>query len=244
MRLQAYILNEGRSKRVNIEHAKLMLFNECSDAFKAWRRNKEKYIYRGFDASDYYMTIDSKKFPERASANTTNEYTILFNHILKSWTKYPRRNVICSTDDINAASYGYTYFVFPVNGTKIGVCSDQDIWLSFKKGMGGRSLYRVNDFMFEVYGNYYNANDLGGFLHTTYLNHVDGHFIRTFKFMENWKEGESLYDYFNKILNPDKNGFKLVKVGQPLPKDREVWFDGEALLVKYHPKQFMDDLIL
>lgn len=245
MRFEQYILNEnsGRSKDISFDKTKEMLHKNCSQALKAWKKNKG-YIYRGsYTKIGKYGYMDSSKFKERTSANTTNEYTVLINHILDSWKQYPKRNVICSTDDNNAATYGDTYHVFPFDNTKIGVCSNFDIWSSFKNF---DQLTDVNSFITDTYGNYDSVKDLEKWLKNTKIGELDGDILddKYYRDFLNYNFDMTIYDLFNNILlNPKKNGFKLVNVGTPLPKDREVWFDGKAVMVKYWPKDIMEKLV-
>ena len=46
-------------------------------------------------------------------------------------------------------------------------------------------------------------------------------------------KNQTLFDILNFVLSPKENGFKLVKSGTSLPKDREVWFHDKAVLVYY-----------
>ncbi len=73
---------------------------------------------------------------ERKSANTSNIYnTILSTGLLDSWEEYPKRNTsfICTTNKTYAENYGYIISIIPPDNTKLGVCSENDFWFSFKK---------------------------------------------------------------------------------------------------------------
>lgn len=243
MRLQQYILNEGRSASISLDNAKEKLHKNCSDALKAWRKNGG-YIYRGVRGmKNEYAYMDSTKYDERASANTTNEYTVLINHILDSWKQYPKRNVICITENVFASGHGATYHIFPYNGTKIGICSGFDIWESFKSF---EELIDLNDFIIDTYGNYSSVKELEKWLKETKIGDLDEQILddSNYEGFLNYNFDMTLYDLFNKIiLNPVRNGFKLVKVGQNIPKDREVWFDGKAVMVIYWPKDIIQELL-
>jgi hypothetical protein len=62
------------------------------------------------------------------SLNTANYYTLIINND-PSWSAFPKRNVIASTEPRNP--YPGTYVLLPYDGTKIGVCLSYDIWMSF-----------------------------------------------------------------------------------------------------------------
>ena len=144
------MLNEGRTKPLDSEKAKDILHTKCSNALKAFSRNK-RYIFRGIqDFDGDYGYINSSNFEDRTSANASNEYTILINDILPSWKKYPKRNIICTISGAYASDYGVTYNVFPFNGTKIGVCPSMDIWSSFAYSLGGHTLPYINNFIIRL----------------------------------------------------------------------------------------------
>jgi hypothetical protein len=244
MRLQAYILNEGRSRKISEDRAKDLLTSKCSDSLKAWKKNDGSYIFRGVDNINDYLRINSSVKKERMSANTTNEYTFLINHILSSWKKYPLRNIICSTSDKNAGHYGTTYNVFPVNGTRIGVCSNEDIWFSFRKS-GILNLDNVNDFIFNLEAMNYNASELSSLVRRLTKDEVDKMDLIKFDLLplDKWDEKDTFYTFLDNVLDPDANGFKLKKAGQSLPKGKEVWFNGEAVLItKHDPKEILMEL--
>ena len=252
MKLKAYLLNEGRSKDITNITAEMLLKEECSDAFKIWKKRKG-YIYRGFHGmkslKNEYAYMDSTKFKDRTSANTTNEYTELINHILSSWKKYPKRNVICTTDRDMAESFGDPYHVFPYNGTKIGECPTGDIWGSFQKN-GMDELTAINELISNEHGNYSNAKDLMEFTKKLHLydfdmeNYDNGYYYGFIHLWEKSYSDLSLFELLNKIvMNPDKNGFHLKKSGQSLSTDREVWFNSKALLVSFKNKKCMEELL-
>ena len=122
------------SKDLNI-----LLKTDYSQAFENFKQ--EKCIFRGvtLQASKKFFHYSVVTPGLKVSENATyNLYTRLFSGILPSWNNFPRRNrsFICSSS-INKAlqysgSYDNIYAVFPKNNSKIGVCPESDIWISFK----------------------------------------------------------------------------------------------------------------
>lgn len=82
---------------------------------------------------------------QRKSQNTTNYYTLwMSNH--ESWSDFPRRDrsAICSSSYQRARSYGSgwnddsnAFLIVPMTDTKIGVCSDSDLWQSWLENTPG-----------------------------------------------------------------------------------------------------------
>ena len=105
-------LNEGRTQSISSDEAIRILDKHCKESVNALMEGYY-YIERiiEFFYKDYGF-IDPSKHPERKSANTSNYYTILVNHLLPSWKKYPKRSIICSSfrslEDIGL----YNYVVF------------------------------------------------------------------------------------------------------------------------------------
>jgi len=91
-------------------------------------------IYRGVEnEGNPFIFIDPSKYKRVSAYHDYNYYTLLFDN-LPSWKSYPKRSqsIVCATDKNIARNYGYVYRVFPKIRSKIGVCSDSDIWSSFK----------------------------------------------------------------------------------------------------------------
>lgn len=113
---------------------KALSLPEYSQAVEAYRNGH--IIYRGHkQQEDWLGAIVTPGI--RKSKQNHNVYTKLLSEILPSWKEYPKRNkaVICTNNYDYAKRYSkiYPFIVFPQNNTKIGVCSDYDIWYSFPK---------------------------------------------------------------------------------------------------------------
>lgn len=132
----------NRSKAIVPSKAESMFKKHYSDALNNIR--KGHYIFRGIPHTSKPLVYVRPSQTERTSKNTDNVYTALID-ILPSWRGWPKRSrsIVCSSSIEYTKSYtgpsikygsqspGATYCVFPKNGAKIGVCSDEDIWSSF-----------------------------------------------------------------------------------------------------------------
>jgi len=131
MRLKNYLLEDGRSQSINKEKALKML---SSSSYKFSLKGTP--MYRGLPSYKGDFLIVSPANFERVSRNTDNYYTLLMDN-LPQWREYPKRSksIICSTSYEIAQEYSgeenSLYVVIPKVGSKIGVCSDADIWNSF-----------------------------------------------------------------------------------------------------------------
>ena len=129
MRLQSFLLNEGRSKGISIDEAADTIIKHCSKALTAYYN--KSIIYRGVQEESNFISIDPKKHT-RESINTYNYYTLINDNSPK-WKKYPKRSksIICTTSGAEADMYGDIYVVFPYDGSKVGLCPFRDYWYSF-----------------------------------------------------------------------------------------------------------------
>lgn len=158
MRLQAYITESSRSTPIEKDEALRIIQTKCKRMFSSGVK-----IYRGINAEDDFFFTDPRKGGKRVSANTANYYTWLMDH-LSSWKEYPRRSysMICSTEADTAEIFGYPYYVLPFDGAKIGVCSADDLWISFPNLVkyGGDRFDQMDDFNSHLSDMFITMNDL------------------------------------------------------------------------------------
>ena len=109
-----------------------LLKTDFSDAYDNWLNGKG--IIRGSDDIGKHCILETGK---RKSKSISNVYTMLMSDLLPCWSEFPKRNrsFICATNAEIAESYagknGRVYYVFPENGSEIGICTSRDIWYSF-----------------------------------------------------------------------------------------------------------------
>jgi len=246
---------------------------------------KGNFIYRGLRRSNSKFLYVRPSQVERQSKNTKNIYTALMD-ILPSWQGWPRRSrsVICSDSSEYASGYlgerekntystsklGALYIVLPKNGSKIGVCPDQDIWDSFvniQERWNADNMHMFNqsfdDILQRAYdlviGDRYNKEigELNGEGMDFFLNHIEGIISKnTLKKLMNdydygrnaeigdmleYKFGKNIswIEYFDDLMNPDKNNFKLQPIESYNPREvdstrdmHEVWTESDCLFVR------------
>lgn len=249
MKFDKYLV-ESYKTEIPEEKAIDIIKTRCSDSLRGTP------IYREVDSSKRITFV--RPHGERPSRNTLNYYTQLFNHILPSWKKYPMRNVIASTKDYSRGR-GRVARLFPYNDTKIGVCPTSDIWMAFQ-GNGIKYLDNGFNIPLEkllihtgVISPMDNVDKYPRALEKALMK-ADK------KLREMWKEDREEFNktldtsnqpywirrffedirgdkkrnfiqYLDHLLNPERNGFELKKIGDNIPMGREVWFYSEHISI-------------
>jgi len=226
-----------------------------SDALNSVHR-----LHRGTDMELGIAALQDPRKYLRKSANTINFYNFLTSDVLKNWSKFPRRNksLICSLSSFNASGYGEIYYVFPENGSTIGVCPAQDMWNSFDNTVG-KFLNYAHDTSALEFGGEFNleffnyrmeevANHLGRFHLDSETGILD--FIKALDSVIKGKSQkkmtpllEAIVDYskangiksglgfFENMFNPSSNGFSMAKAGEKISGQSEVWVSATCLLI-------------
>jgi hypothetical protein len=139
------------------------------------------------------------------------------------------------------------YYVFPVNGSKIGICPQGDIWNSFDRieDKSGEDLSIFND-IFDVIGIPQNYSEMKKIMKSIKLdkpeesewtkNKIENDIKETFKKLN--KYYINLWEAYVDMMDPNKNNFKLMNTkNYKNLSDREVWLDGESVLVNIGSKE-------
>ncbi len=259
MRLHNYILEYanykkiGRGKEISEEQA-LKLAPKFSQAILSILKGNP-YILRYINNNMNYYLIDPKKGEERKSANTFNYYTLIMDNS-KRWSKYPKRSksIICITENKNKFNSPY-YLVLLKNGSILGECSGRDLWVSFKniKIQMLDWSEQVNKILKMPYldkdKNTYPQFDKNIITFKKSCENFDKWFksspynekyikyklriksVQSIDWFNDWN-GEPIYNYFDKLLDPKTNGFKLKNVFNLSSDDEhEVWSDSESLMI-------------
>lgn len=250
----------GRSREINEDEFRAFL-PRLKLAFEKMMEPGDNKIYRGTPSSAAMAFVDPTE-AERKSRNTTNEYTLLFSHILPSWQAWPKRSrsLICSESYDTSFSYARTgspYVVFPLDNPIIAICPSYDFWDSF-----GLKPQDFNDHLNIFYNSIKEIfkNELtfpyqgeketpAGLIKVIKL--IDKllvarpdqmkQAIDLFKsesygdkmtFLDLFKTGDTLAK-FNDFFDPAKNGFDKVQYSDFNSSGRkEVWLSAPCVLIK------------
>jgi hypothetical protein len=122
----------------------------------------------------------------------------------------------------------YVYNVFPVNSAKIGICPEDDIWISFNRNIKRYSFSELNEI------NSWLNFDLG--ISDNNWKSLKSDLMRTSTedLGREFRPYENLWEFITDVLDPQVNRFKVkdiksYNVGES--KDVEVWTDSDCILI-------------
>jgi hypothetical protein len=138
-----------RSSETSMFEAIDFIRTNCSEITKIYKKTNNVRIYRGMPGDADFKFGDTS-IRSRKSKNTENYYTLIMDND-PIWKAFPKRSesFICSTNPGYAEDYGKLYLVFPVDGTKIGVCPGNDIW-EISEDKTNEMLDEFNNFILEL----------------------------------------------------------------------------------------------
>ena len=265
MRFQSFLLTEGRTKRINIDEFVKNVKKKCYQMLDTYKNNGWKYMYyRGIndEFNSSFGFIQPSKYTRESMWAGHNTYTLLIDN-LPSWSAFPKRSksVIMTTNKNNAqsrAGNNIPYIIFPVNNSKIGICSKSDIWDSFPKLTSRFQLIHLNGFNRMIgeliiwFGDeMYDQddwNDLKKLFNTAIPDPESEEGYKAEQTIDRYDlepfVGKKLSDAIFPYLDPKKNGFKLFTPRNKIPdSDLETWTDGDCYLLAYdHLKVIKEQL--
>lgn len=227
---------------VEMQQMVAILEEHCSDAWNAFVQSRgQRGIFKGgkMPGNKMYYAIDSSKI-ERRSQNTANFYTLFLSVFSDKWKAFPPRDrsLICSTDRGYASDYGDLYAVFPANGTKIGMCSEDDFWYSFPES----GFFSMEDFSRQM-SNAATHWSKGKYVETLSASH-EGNMQILAKFLDQTVRAAGVAELFKvasnvkvkdaieHALDPNRNGFHMITPAQlSTTNDKvECWFSGKCIM--------------
>lgn len=234
-------LTEGVS-RLKEEHFYELLKTDFSEAHQAAMNGK--FIFKGMYLTDSDGVFYMSKIENRPSRNTHNFYTLWINNH-PDWAAFPNRNVIGANSADVAGNYGFdTYVILPKNGSKIGVCPAEDLWVSFKNI---QNLNTSADVVMDMFRYIFKDNIPKTFEELEKRLKelpVDEEHLPSHEFLDHHDleydirdliEAKGFYEAFRYMFSPDN--FKLTSIEQLPDRSRvdgnEVWFDSDFLAIPY-----------
>lgn len=193
-------------------------------------------LYRGMKSVGPFGFGDGNKL-NRQSKNTENYYTLIIDND-PTWEEYPKRSnsFICSTYELYSSSFGVPYIVIPLEGQEMGVCPAMDFWESFVNFPSA-----INRMLTDL-ARFYLKRPISQTNFSAFhsdLNDIskaipaDPHVVAVKDFEEmGYTIGDSLYDFYVKLIDPKKNNFKITTNVTTIPEEREVWLSGKVLFIQ------------
>lgn len=246
---EAFVDKEAAEKNTSdIDPTKLIaaLKANCSDALSGMNNNMS-YIFKGIPGMNKEFFLYDSSTVERTSANTNNFYTLFMSKYSPEWAKFPPRDrsVICSSASLMAGGYGTLFQVFPFNGTKIGICPEGDLWMSFQAS-GINDLSDFNDKIAGLMTRIFADKDVFSYFDVKKINVVIANNIEEFlKMVIDPKTMPKMPQWFTPFIGKtvreavtsliSTRHFKLVNTKMYFSdavRNKEVWFSGKCIIVR------------
>jgi len=225
-----------KKKELDIGKVADYLKKNCSQFLS---NNIDTPLYRG-TWSEYEtgaVKIDTTSGTRR-SENTWNHYTLLLDNspYYQGWPKRSK-SIICTTDPREASSYGTVMALIPVDGAKIGIVPESDMWHAH---FDFSAMFNRKDTMdFETLP--WTMTRLG-FPDTTYASLVKHASTPKFikKFAEEFPDAtirpEEFLPYLLEQMAPANVGMEMRTTADFITTDfkkRECWVEGKCVLIEY-----------
>ena len=232
-------LNENRTQEITDQYFNSLLERNCS-----YFLSKKFKIYRGMKKNILFGYIDPTK-SIRKSRYSLNYYTIMFDEILPSWEGWPKRSksIICSTSLSYAHGYGNIYEIYPYDNNRIGICSENDIWDSFKRSFFqnlnafSETLQNISRiFNHNLKENKESLIQLFEILDSYGLDEILDKLRNNresvgVRLLKDKDKDKTTLEHFDKMFNPISNGFNnYTTLTYKHQNNKEVWIEGPCLL--------------
>jgi hypothetical protein len=220
----------------------------ASDAIDAFISNK--VMVKGMDNMSATNGLDTNsvlftkpKLMKRKSRYTTNHYTKLMD-TLPSWKSYPKRSqsIICTTSPRRAKEFGPSFYILPLNGAKIGVCPEYDLWESFKNALGEQTIggLQLFNMALTTFGIRENLSEVYEKIFDIIAWQKQHKTVNSFMKMpvfksiaDNATTPADVKDIMNNMMGPKFNNFKLTTINDIPEKSysHELWTDSPAYII-------------
>lgn len=251
----------GRGKEITEDQA-LKLVPNFSQAIKSALAGNS-LITRNRNGNEEFYFIDPKKGEPRRSANTLNYYTLIMDNS-KRWSKYPKRSrsiigllektlynqdyivlpknnakiVLCSDTDL---WYSFPIIRAGMNRWNIVVSYILSLPLYTDEEIDNHQNERRHSYDKNITQFKKACKEFDNWVDNTTMfsideikNNINKKFLTTWiKWFDKWN-GEPIFKYFEKTLDPKLNKFKLKNITNLSEENNEVWTDSESLMIKGH----------
>lgn len=236
----------------------------CKDAYLAYKSEQVIYrgIKKTVEPWSAYV-IDPKKHTRTHRVDSVGNFYHFLLGMLPSWKNYPKRehSLVCTSDKNLAARYGTVFEVFPMDGAKIAISSGHDFWVSFPytskrfSRSGTWDLWMFNKFFNLYFQTEYSIGNVNRLRSVSSISSLLAKFppkitweswknanttlvgdvITSLKDIETNAVGRGWIEYFDELLNPESNQFKLIDISNynvsSSGNAHEVWTDAKSVLI-------------
>jgi len=229
---------------------------DCMDALS--QAIKGNCLYFASDDSNVSVDFGLVR-PEKMSYEEDSRYEIIHNLIEKAagWSKFPKRQtaIITSTSSVPMDRKNKVFIVLPKNGTKLGVCSDDDYYSSFNKLETLFDVQDAYDFeeelkeLLQCVHKFVHDKEMEEFeqadieqcckMFDNIMKALKGSYdfkqfyeTTTNKKLTKWQKNTPLYQKIIQGLDPELNGFEVKSIRDlKKQKNKEVWFSSECYII-------------
>jgi len=219
---------------------------DCYEANCRFHNSENTQIYRGVFNKPDIAYINPKK-SRRDSSSSSGFYSLIIDNS-GFWSGYPKRSrsLICSPSRSYSSNFGTVYLVIPFDNSNFGVCPEEDIWRSFDFS-NYKEFSDLSEFDTHL-------NKISNIILDKDLPSEDFKEFRSMLFEigrkaergeVNLEKSSLLRDYIEsdvqdflfyleELLNPKRNNFKTKNYDSSFDifGNRELWTDGECLMIK------------
>lgn len=217
-------LTESYKSNSNVDEAIEFIRDNCKKYVLG-----DKHIYRGMSKSNDVIKFDTNK-TVRASANTSNAYTLFLDLQLKK-RKFPLRSksIICTFDKKYADHYSHNkkdgYVVLPSKDMRIAYLPTNDIW---SMHLTDKLDFRSFAFEFDDVTSDTLKDDLIDVLH---FNSDSSKWLDIYDKTKSMNNDEK-YDFVLSLFDLNKLNIKSFKIEDDLPDClNECWMSGNGMMV-------------
>lgn len=260
IKLKSLLITESRVKEIRLASAIDICKQKCQTFLKYPDKFP---VYRGSRLVVSHGRADPKKLDRKSANTKNYYTYILDNSSAWSQYPDRKNSFICTTSEETGWEFalkngGDVYRLIPFDDARFGIAPSIDIWSSFNTITSRYKMYMnafndmLNDMARMVFSNNRGIRDddytsfrqdiikLGSDkkrLYDTMSNVYEmgggiPHYYVTFAY-DYYLTDQNLYEFLEKLMHPDKNGFSVGKYGSlshPSP-NREVWTDSECLFI-------------
>lgn len=137
---------ENTSAEVSLEWVK----ENCTEAIENMKNGY--FLFRDMSIKGGIVVMSPRDKPRKSAYAQLNYYNEIINSGMNGFNGFPKREIIMTSSSKYATAYERLHLCLPVDGSRLGICSAEDIWYSFSKIPEVDEFYRIIGKMFTHKG--------------------------------------------------------------------------------------------